>query len=71
MSPKKAKKNAIPKSTPASHTPAFNGDAGVLWIDPNLNRKLAGPGGNRGEHTTSAADLLKLAEIALKKTASH
>jgi hypothetical protein len=44
-------------------------DAGEFWIDPDLNRKIAGPGGNRGEHTTSAAKLLELADIALKKDA--
>jgi hypothetical protein len=33
---------------------------GEFWI---------GPGGNRGDHTTSAAKLLKLADIALKKGA--
>jgi len=40
--------------------------AGKLWIDPNLNRKVAGPGGNRGAHTTLSAELLKLADIVLK-----
>ncbi|MFL6435968.1 MAG: hypothetical protein ACJ71Q_00180 [Terriglobales bacterium] len=44
-------------------------DSGEFWIDPDLNRKIAGPGGNRGEHTTSAAKLLELADIALKKDA--
>lgn len=40
-----------------------------LWINPDLNRKIAGPGGNRGDHTTSTAKLLELADIALKKGA--
>jgi hypothetical protein len=43
--------------------------AGGLWIDPKLNRTVAGAGGNRGEHTTSSAKLLHLADIALKKDA--
>lgn len=42
-------------------------DSGKLWISPDLNRTVSGPGGNRGEHTTSSAALLKLAEIALRK----
>jgi hypothetical protein len=42
---------------------------GGLWIDPKLNRTVAGAGGNRGEHTTSSAKLLHLADIALKKDA--
>jgi hypothetical protein len=44
-------------------------EASELWIDPKLNRTVAGPGGNRGEHTTSSAKLLELADIALKKGA--
>ena len=42
-------------------------DSGRLWIAPNLNRTVCGAGGNRGEHTTSSAQLLKLADIALRK----
>lgn len=42
-------------------------DSGKLWISPDFNRTVSGPGGNRGEHTTSSAELLKLAEIALRK----
>jgi hypothetical protein len=48
---------------------ASNTAAGELWINPDLNRKVAGPGGNRGDHTTPTAKLLELAEIALKKGA--
>jgi hypothetical protein len=53
------------KLQPATSKP----ETGALWIDPDLNRKVAGPGGNRGDHTTSTAKLLELADIALKKGA--
>jgi hypothetical protein len=53
------------KLQPATSKP----ETGTLWIDPDLNRKVAGPGGNRGDHTTSTAKLLELADIALKKGA--
>jgi len=52
----------------ASSQPSLAPEAGKLWIHPELNRKISGPGGNRGEHTTSTAELLKLAAIALKKS---
>jgi hypothetical protein len=58
MSEKKHSRSAAPKP-----------GLGELWIDPKLNRTVAGPGGNRGEHTTSSAKLLHLADIALKKGA--
>ena len=60
----KAKRKAESQAPPR---PSFASEAGKLWIHPELNRKISGPGGNRGEHTTSAAELLKLADIALKK----
>ena len=65
---KQATKRMKPMSDSISHEYSFKAEAGELWIDPNLNRKITGPGGNRGEHTTPAAELLKLAEIALKKS---
>ena len=60
-----AKQKAESQTSPQS---PFAPEAGKLWIHPELNRKISGPGGNRGEHTTSAAELLELADIALKKT---
>jgi hypothetical protein len=56
------------EQTKTRPTPS-NTSAGELWIDPDLNRTIAGPGGNRGDHTTPTAKLLELAEIALKKGA--
>ena len=53
--------------TPSSSQPSLVPEGGKLWIHPELNRKISGAGGNRGEHTTPAAELLKLADIALKK----
>jgi hypothetical protein len=53
------------KMQPATSKP----ETSDLWINPDLNRKIAGPGGNRGDHTTSTAKLLELADIALKKGA--
>lgn len=62
-----------PRSTKTdTHVPrknSFKTDSGELWIEPDLNRKVAGPGGNRGDHTTSSAELLTLADLALKKNA--
>jgi hypothetical protein len=67
------KKKSEPKHRPeiqlAGHATAEKPAAGQLWIAPNLNRTISGAGGNRGDHTTSAARLLKLAEIALKRGA--
>jgi hypothetical protein len=54
---------------PEAQSAASVAHFGEFWIDPDLNRRVAGPGGNRGDHTTSAAKLLKLADIALKKGA--
>ena len=51
----------------SSSQPSLEPEAGKLWIHPELNRKISGPGGNRGEHTTPAAELLRLADIVLKK----
>ena len=68
---KQTKKRTKPTSPGTSHEPYFKAEAGELWIDPNLNRKIFGPGGNRGEHTTPTAELLKLAEIALRKKSSQ
>jgi len=63
----KARQNQQDKSKPQRSSPKT--DPGEFWIDPDLNRKVAGPGGNRGQHTTSAAKLIELADIALKKDA--
>lgn len=68
---KQAKIRMKPTSDSISHESYFRAEAGELWIDPNLNRKIFGPGGNRGEHTTPIAELLKLAEIALRKKSSQ
>lgn len=69
--PRKKKANRIAncrqQDTPQQSS--FQSEVGELWIDRNLNRTVTGPGGNRGDHTTPAAKLLKLAEIALKKRA--
>jgi hypothetical protein len=62
------KRQKSPEKTKAQPT-ASNTAAGEFWIDPDLNRTIAGPGGNRGDHTTPTAKLLELAEIALKKGA--
>jgi hypothetical protein len=62
----KARQNQQDKSKPQRSSKT---DPGEFWIDPDLNRKVAGPGGNRGQHTTSAAKLIELADIALKKDA--
>jgi len=67
---KKTSKRANAKQkadSQVSPQPSLVPEAGKLWIHPELNRKISGPGGNRGEHTTSTAELLKLADIALKK----
>ena len=64
-----SKRGKLPKRKEQTQQSSFKSDAGELWIHPDLNRKITGPGGNRGEHTTSAATLLELAEIALKKGA--
>ena len=61
----KARQKQHGKSKPQHGSPKST--AGEFWIDPDLNRKVAGPGGNRGQHTTSAAKLVELADIALKK----
>lgn len=50
----------------SSSQPSLAPEGGKLWIHPELNRKISGPGGNRGGHTTSTAELLELADIALK-----
>jgi hypothetical protein len=63
------RKKRIPKSMTEKkqlHSPALKPEAGELWIDPELNRTVAGPGGNRSGHTTPSAKLLHLADIALK-----
>jgi hypothetical protein len=60
---RKRKQQQSPAARPSART-----DLGKLWIAPDLNRTVSGPGGNRGEHTTSSAELLKLADIALRST---
>lgn len=53
---------------PSASAASARTDLGRLWISPDLNRTVSGPGGNRGEHTTSSAELLRLADIALRNT---
>jgi hypothetical protein len=64
---RRGKLKAKRKQQPAPLRASARTDLGRLWIAPDLNRTVSGPGGNRGEHTTSSAELLKLADIALRK----
>ncbi len=56
------------QQSPSARAASARTDLGKLWISPDLNRTISGPGGNRGEHTTSSAELLKLADIALRNS---
>ena len=66
-SKKRASARSLPNSESKAQTKRANDRTGELWILPELNRHIHGKRGNRGEHTTPTAELLKLADIALRK----